>query len=31
MECKFYEQARYMQLLLAIDIYQSEVKMLDEE
>ena len=31
MECKFYEQARYMQSLLAIDIYQSEVKMLDEE
>ena len=31
MERKLYKQARYMQSLLAIDIYQSEVKMLDEE
>ena len=30
-ECKLYEQARYMQPLLAADIYQSDVKMSDEE
>ena len=30
-ECKLYEQARYMQSLLAADIYQSDVKMSDEE
>ena len=30
-ECKLYEQARYMQSLLAIDIYQSDVEMSDEE
>nr|POE88456.1 hypothetical protein CFP56_49674 [Quercus suber] len=31
MECKLYEQAQYMQSLLAADIYQSDVKMSDEE
>ena len=31
MECKLYKQARYMQSLLAADIYQSDVEMSDEE
>ena len=30
-ECKLYEQARYMQSLFAADIYQLDVKMSDEE
>ncbi|KAL0008034.1 hypothetical protein SO802_009536 [Lithocarpus litseifolius] len=30
-ECKLYEHARYMQSLLAADIYQSDVEMSDEE
>ena len=31
MECKLYEHARYMQSLLAEDIYQLNVEMSDEE
>ena len=30
-ECKLYEYARYMQSLLAADMYQSDVEMSDEE
>ena len=30
-ECKLYEQAWYMQSLLAIDIYQSDMEMSDEK
>ena len=30
-ECKLHKQARYMQSLLAADIYQSEVEMSDKE
>ena len=30
-ECKLYEQARYMQSLLAADIYQSDVEMSNKE
>ena len=30
-ECKLYEQAQYMQSLLAAPIYQSDVEMSDEE
>jgi len=30
-ECKLYEQARYIQSLLATDIYQSDMEMSDEE
>ena len=31
MECKLYKQTRYMQSLLATNIYQSNVEMSDEE
>ena len=30
-ECKLYEQARYMQSLLVAPFYQSDVEMSDEE
>ena len=30
-ECKLYEHTRYMQSLLAADIYQSDMEMSDEE
>ena len=30
-ECKLYEQARYMQSLLVADIYQSDMEMSNEE